>query len=305
MQKLKENQRYLGKFSIQKDSLKEVVFDAQIYFFDKNSLEMEVFYSFPLIENVKLTNFLEQTFDFYDIQGFILVNGKKHDISLLNCSLSKCNRHEFFDSKCENKKLYNHYVKINICAFVLDAKIASKSAICKAEFKFSALSMWADSLKGKINNNILSVPFSAEWKTVSDTGDELIIKNYLKEDKKNNQISYIQSASLIINFKEAKLFDDYFEYGQIYNDFFVLMTGRKSDIEKFYLTTEDDNKTYEVIVSYKTCNPEFSEMSYFSFEYLINNLHILKKWYLYYKNTNLAYALFFDTFHFKERKSQL
>ncbi len=42
-------------------------------------------------------------------------------------------------------------------------------------------------------------------------------------------------------------------------------------------------------------------MSYFTFEYLINNLHILKKWYLYYKNTNLAYALFFDTFHFKER----
>lgn len=49
MQKLKENQRYLGKFSIQKDSLKEVVFDAQIYFFDKTSLEMEISYSSPLI----------------------------------------------------------------------------------------------------------------------------------------------------------------------------------------------------------------------------------------------------------------
>lgn len=109
-----------------------------------------------------MTNFLEHAFDFYDIQGFILVNGKKHYISLLNCSLRKCDWYDFSDSKDENKKLYNHHVKISIGASVLDAKINSTSAICNAEFKFSALSIWVDLLKGKINNNILSVPFSAE-----------------------------------------------------------------------------------------------------------------------------------------------
>ncbi|MDY2844359.1 MAG: hypothetical protein SOT81_10340 [Treponema sp.] len=301
MQKLEENQKYPGKFSIQKDSLKEVFFNAQIYFVDKNSLEMELSYSSKLIENVNLTNFLEHTFDFYDIQGFIIVDKKKHDISLLHCFSRKSNWYDFFDCKDENSNLHNHYIKIKINAFILDAKINSNSTICNAEFKFSALSTWADSLKGKINNNILSVPFSAEWKTISNTGDELIIKNYFEEDKKNNQVSYIQSESLLLNFKEALLFDDYLEYGRIYNDFFVLMTGRKSDIEKFYLTTKDDNRAYEVIVNYKTCNPEFSKVSYFPFEYLINNLNILKNWYFYYKNTNLAYALFFDTFHFKER----
>lgn len=301
MEKLQRNQKYPGKFSIQIDSLKNTSFDAQLYYADKDFIEMEVSYSSSLVETVELTNFIEHTFDFYDVQGFIFIGSKKHNISLLHCSLNSDNWVESFDSKDKCKNFHKKYIRINIGAYILDAKIDSHSKLCKAEFQFSALSMWADLLKAETKENKLSVDKKLVWNTTSDNGDELLLKNYFEEEKKNNQISYIQTASLEINFKEAKTFSDFLDYGRIYNDFFVLMTGRKSDIEKFLLTVENSNKSYEVFVNYKSCNPEFTEKSYFHFEYLTHNLSALKNWYSSYKNTNLAYTLFFDTYHFKER----
>jgi len=293
--------RYPGKFSIQVESLKNIFFEAQLFVIDNRSFEMEISYSSPLIETVELTNFIEHSLEFYDIQGIILIESKKHEISLLHCSLSNNNWCESFDSKDEKKCFHNCYVKINVGAYILDAKVNSNSPISKAEFKFSALSMWADMLDGETKNNVLSIPKTKEWKTITNNKDELIIKNYFETERRNNQVSYIQTAKLIVIFKEPKTFLEYLEYGRIYNDFFVLMTGRKSDIENFYLVFESNLKTNEVFVNHKTCNPEFSEESFFHFEYLIKNLSALNNWYSYYKETNLAYALFFDTFHFRER----
>lgn len=301
MKKLQKNLKYPGKFSIQSESLKEVFFDAQIFGEEENSFEMEITYSSPVIETVELTNFIEHTFQFYDIQGFIFIGNKKHEISLLHCSLNKTNWCESFDSKDRRKNFSNHYIKINIGAYVLDTKIDSTSHFSEANFKFSALSMWADMLNGDVVNDNLTIPYKKEWKTTVDTGDELIIKNYLEENKRNKQTSYIQTAELNIVFAEIKSFEEYLEYGRIYNDFFVLMTGRKSDIENFSFTLQDTNRVYEVFVNYRTCHPEFSEQSYFHFEYLTQNLNALNHWFTYYKKTNLAYALFFDTVHFKER----
>lgn len=298
---LQKNLKYPGKFSIQRDSLKDVLFDAQIYLAEERTVEMEISYSSHIIETVELTNFIEHTFQFYDIQGLIFIGNKKHEISLLRCSLNKTNWCESFDSKDHRKNFSNHYIKINIGAYVLDAKVDSTSHLSKATFKFSALSMWADMLNGVVSNNNLTIPYKKEWKTTVDTGDELIIKNYLEENKRNKHISYIQTAELNIIFSEIKSFEEFLEYGRIYNDFFVLMTGRKSGIETFSFTLQNTNRMYEVFVNYKTCNPEFSEQSYFHFEFLTQNLNALNHWFTYYKKTNLAYALFFDTIHFKER----
>ena len=91
MEKLQRNQKYPGKFSIQIDSLKNTSFDAQLYYADKDFIEMEVSYSSSLVETVELTNFIEHTFDFYDVQGFIFIGSKKHNISLLHCSLNSDN----------------------------------------------------------------------------------------------------------------------------------------------------------------------------------------------------------------------
>lgn len=293
--------RYPGKFSIQIESLKNFFFDAQLFVIDNRSFELEISYSSPLIETVELTNFIEHSLEFYDIQGIILIGSKKHEISLLHCSLSSNNWSESFDGKDEKKCFHNRYVKINVGAYILDAKVNSNSPISKAEFKFSALSVWADMLDGGVKNNVLSIPKKKEWKTIANNEDELIVKNYFEKEKHNNQVSYIQTASLIVNFKESKNFLEYLEYGRIYNDFFVLMTGRKSDIENFYLVFGVNTKNNEVLVNHKTCNPEFSEKSFFHFEYLTKNLSTLNNWYSYYRATNLAYALFFDTFHFRER----
>lgn len=301
MEKLQKNLKYPGKFSIQNESLKDVFFDAQIYLAEENAFEMEISYSSPVIETIELTNFIEHTFQFYDIQGLIFIGNKKHEISLLRCSLNKTNWCESFDSKDQHKNFSNHYIKINVGAYVLDAKIDSNSPLSKANFKFSALSMWADMLNGNVINNNLTIPYKNEWKTIVDTGDELIIKNYLEEYKRNNQTSYIQTAELNIIFKESKSFEEFLDCGRIYNDFFVLTTGRKSDIERFSFTLQNTNRMYEVFVNYRTCHPEFSEQSYFHFEFLIQNLNALNHWFTYYKKTNLAYALFFDTIHFKER----
>ena len=298
---LQKNLKYPGKFSIQNDSLKDVFFDAQIYLGEENTFEMEISYSSPVIETVELTNYIEHTFQFYDIQGMLFIGNKKHEVSLLRCSLNKTNWCESFDSKDQRKNFSNHYVKIHIGAYILDAKIGSTSHLSKANFKFSALSMWADMLNGDVLNNNLTIPYKKEWKTTADTGDELVIKNYLEENKRNTQTSYIQTAELDIVFAKVKTFEEYLEYGRIYNDFFVLMTGRKSDIESFAFTLQDTNREYKVLVNYRTCHPKFSEQSYFHFGFLTQNLYSLKHWFSYYKNTNLAYALFFDTIHFKER----
>mgnify|MGYP003295014211 CR=1 FL=1 len=54
MQKLQRNQKYPGKFSIQIDSLKDTSFDAQLYYADKDFIEMEVSYSsHPFLVNLR------------------------------------------------------------------------------------------------------------------------------------------------------------------------------------------------------------------------------------------------------------
>lgn len=301
MNEITPNTKYPGKFHVIADSLNGIDFNAQFSISDKGKIEIEVSYSEPLIETIALTNFIEHTFQLYDIQGSIMIGSKRHSISLLNCFLSSCNWQESFDSKNVTNCICNHYVKISASAYILDVLVDSKTKIERGIFKFSALSMWADLLMGEKNNNILSIPFEKSWSTTTCEGNEITIKNCLEEKKQNMQSSYIQDAKFIINFIESKNFQEYLAYGRIYNDFFVLMTSRKSDIVKFYLSFENDSKTYEVIVNYRTCNPIFSEDSYFHFEYLIHNLSAINNWYSYYKKTNLAYALFFDTFHFRDR----
>lgn len=301
MNEIKDNTKYPGKFYILTDPLNEIFFNALFSISDKGKIEIEISYSKSLIETVKLTNFIEHTFQFYDIQGTIMIGSKRHSISLLNCSLDYCNWHESFDSKNETNCICNRYVKISAVAYLLDVLVDSQKKIKTALFKFSALSMWADLLIGEKNNNVFSIPFEKSWSTTTSEGNEIIIKNYLEEKKQNMQVSYLQDACFIINYIEYKNFQEYVEYGRIYNDFFVLMTGRKSDIEKFYISFENDSKQYEVIVNYRTCNPIFTEESYFHFEYFTHHLSAINNWYNYYKNTNLAYALFFDTFHFRER----
>ena len=192
--------RYSGKFSIQVESLKNIFFEAQLFVIDNRSFDMEIPYSSPLIETVELTNFIEHSLEFYDIQGIILIGNKKHEISLLHCSLSNNNWCESFDSKDEKKCFHNRYVKINVGAYILDAKVNSNSPISKAEFKFSALSMWADMLEKKKKNNVLSIPKTKEWKTITNNKEELIIKNYFETERRNNQVSYIQTAKLIVIF---------------------------------------------------------------------------------------------------------
>lgn len=301
MNEIKSNEIYPGKFHILADSLKKTKFNGLFCLSDKEKIEIEVSYSEPLIETINLTKFFEHIFQFYDIQGTIMIGNKKHSISLLNCSHNPCNWQESFDSKKETNCICNHYVKISSSAYILDILVDSQTKIKTGLFKFSALSMWADLLIGERNNNILSIPFEKSWSTTTSEGNVITIKNYLEEKKQNFQTSYFQDAKFIIKFNEGKNFQEYLEYGRIYNDFFVLMTGRKSDIERFYLSFENDSNLYEVIVNYRTCKPIFTEESYFHFEYLTHHLSAINNWYRYYKKTNLAYALFFDTFHFRER----
>ncbi len=295
------NTKCPGKFYVLTDSLKETNFNAQLSLSGKGKIEIEISYSEPLIETIELTNFIEHTFHFYDIQGTIMIGSKKHSISLLNCSLNSCNWQDSFDSMNQTNCICNHYAKISANAYILDVLVNSKTKIKSGRFKFSALSMWADLLIGERRNNILSVPFEESWSTTTSEGNVITIKNYLEEKKQNFQTSYFQDAKFIIKFNEGKNFQEYLEYGRIYNDFFVLMTGRKSDIERFYLSFENDSNLYEVIVNYRTCDPVFTEESYFHFEYLTHHLSAINNWYDYYKNTNLAYALFFNTFHFREK----
>ena len=301
MDKITTNTKYPGRFHILTDSLNGINFNALFFKSDKGTIEIEVSYSEPLIETIDLSNFIEHTFQFYDIQGTVMIGSKRHKISLLNCSLSSCNWHESFDSNSETNCICNRYVKISAVAYLLDILVDSQTKIKTGLFKFSALSMWADLLIGERNNNILSIPFEKSWSTTTSEGNEITIKDFLEEKKQNFQTSYFQDAKFIIKFNEGKNFQEYLEYGRIYNDFFVLMTGRKSDIEKFYLSFENDSNLYEVIVNYRTCKPIFTEESYFHFEYLTHHLSAINNWYRYYKKTNLAYALFFDAFHFRER----
>lgn len=297
---LEKGEKYQGRFWIVDGELQKTKFNAELEINTDNKIELTILYQGLLIETPELTNFLH-TIDFYDIQGIILIGSKKTNISLLRCFSRARNSYSLFDGKDTTNCFDTQRVLVEVTACLVGKLIASSSEITAAVFQFSALSMWADLLAVNGSNSSKSISDDKTWTVQTEGNDTLELKNYWKEDLRNQQVSLQQDASFEIQFNKVKDFTEYLDYAQIYNDFFVLMTGRKSDVETFGIYFNGDTRKYEYVVDYTSCSPVFTETCYFHFKFLTENMFCLNKWFTSYQNAHLAYALFFDTYQFAER----
>ena len=103
---IEKNTKYHGKFYVVNDSLNKTYFSASLCILDNNKINLELSYSSYIIETVELTNFLNKTYDFYDIQGCILINNNKVDVSLINCAVSNSNCQISSDAYDEKNVLF-------------------------------------------------------------------------------------------------------------------------------------------------------------------------------------------------------
>lgn len=298
---IEKNTKYHGKFYVVNDSLNKTYFSASLCILDNNKINLELSYSSYIIETVELTNFLNKTYDFYDIQGCISINKKKIDVSLINCAVSNSDC-ETNSDVYEERKCFNYtYLKISVILCVFDILITSTTLINRGKYKFSALSNWCDSLLTKKSQGSIILESNKNYETVVQNGDKIIIENYFEEMKECPQISFIQTGNFKIEFKNSVKILEVIEYGRIYNDFFVLMTGQKSNIDKFEVIFDNGLKYYEVYVDRDCCGASFTNQVYCDFKTFTDNMQIMKNWYEFYRKTNLAYALFFDTIHYREK----
>lgn len=298
---IEKNTKYHGKFYVVNDSLNKTYFSASLCILDNNKINLELSYSSYIIETVELTNFLNKTYDFYDIQGCILINNNKVDVSLTNCAVSNSNCQISSDAYDEKKCFIHNYLKISAAICVFDILITSTFLIKRGKYKFSALSNWCDSLSNKKSQGSIILESNKNYETVVQNGDKIIIENYFEEIKDSLQVSFVQTGNFNIEFSNSVNILEVIENGRIYNDFFVLMTGQKSNIDKIEVVFDNDLKYYEVYVDRDCCVSSFTNQIYFNFKTLTDNMQIMRNWYEAYKKNNLAYALFFDTIHYREK----
>lgn len=297
---LEKGKKYPGKFWIAEAKLQKTKFNAELEINTGNKIELTILYQESFIETCELTNFLH-TVKSYDIQGIVLIDSKRTEISLLKCYFRSRNFYSLFDGKDTTNCFDTQRVLVEATACLVGKLIDSNSEITAAEFQFSALSMWADLLEVNDLNSSEKKSDDKHWTVQTEEKNKLELKNYWNKILRNRQVSLQQDASLGIQFNEVKNFTQYLDYSRIYNDFFVLMTGRKSDVETFGVYFKCDTRKYEYVVDYKSCFPVFTETCYFHFKFLTENMSCLKKWFVRYKSANLAYALFFNTYHFREK----
>jgi len=298
---IEKNTKYHGKFYVVNDSLNKTYFSASLCIWDNNKIDLEISYSSNIIETIELTNFLNKTYDFYDIQGCILINNNKVDVSLINCAVSNSNWQISFDAYDEKKCINNNYLKISAAICVFDILITSTFLIKKGKYKFSALSNWCDSLSNKKLQGSIILESNKNYETVVQNGDKIIIENYFEEMKDCSLVSFVQTGAFNIEFSNSVNILEFIENGRIYNDFFVLMTGQKSNIDNFEVVFDNGLKYYEVYVDRDCCVSSFINQICFNFKTLTDNMQIMRNWYEAYKKNNLAYALFFDTIHYREK----
>lgn len=293
------NEKYPGQFWILKDSLKETPFNALLYVSGEGKIDIEISYPDFLVENVELTNFLNSSDELFDVQGRVMVGHVMYNVSLFCCSTININSHFFVKSR--DKSMFHQYLKIRAAAYVLGVLVDSKTRIVRGEFKFSALSHWCDGLQCKESGGEICLQAHNQYSTKTKNGDELILHNDYEKKNMGQRVLFEQTGSLEIKFSQSCVFEEVLDYGRIYNDFFALITNQKSNIMEEYIYFESDQNKYKLVTEDQMFCATPSEQVGFSFKSLTNNMSILHDWYDSYKNTNLAYALFFDSYHNRER----
>lgn len=290
---IEKNTKYHGKFYVINDLLNKTYFSASLCIWDNNKIDLEISYSSNIIETVELTNFLNKTYDFYDIQGCILINNNKVDVSLINCAVSNSNWQISFDAYDEKKCINHNYLKISAAICVFDILITSTFLIKRGKYKFSALSNLCDSLSNKKLQGSIILESNKNYETVVQNGDKIIIENYFEEIKDSLQVSFVQTGNFNIEFSNSVNILEFIENGRIYNDFFVLMTGQKSSINKFEVVFDNGLEYYEVYVDRDCCVSSFTNQIYFNFKTLTDNMQIMKNWYEAYKKKQFSLCFVF------------